>query len=95
MNEIPAGRRRGDKERNAGKQLETEQAITITIVYRLTPRRPWSLLTPYWFRVMTPKQTKSQAPPVHGRLPKVAPVGNRRLPAESPKGPQAAEKTGF
>ena len=41
MSEIPAARRRGDKERNAGKQLETEQAITITVFYRLASRRPW------------------------------------------------------
>ena len=42
MNEIAAARRHGDKERNTGRQRETEQTITTTVFYRLTPRRRWS-----------------------------------------------------
>ena len=36
MNEIPAAKRRGDKERKTERQRETGQTITVTIFYRLT-----------------------------------------------------------
>ena len=46
MNEIPAAKRRGDKERKTERQREPEQTITITVFYRLTPRRPWLCFVP-------------------------------------------------
>ena len=90
VNEIPAAKRRGDKERKTERQRETGQTITVTVFDRLTamvtPKNPSRPSVPSVFR--PPAGLAGKAWPlwgaVHGNIRKYRKgIGKYRKAKES------------